>query len=49
VPPWPTWKHATKGTYLGSPVHDLVGTMADHAITLYQSNVRLIELQGPRV
>jgi hypothetical protein len=40
VPPWPTWKHAVKGTMLGAPIHDLAGSMQDHAIQLYSAHLK---------
>ena len=43
VPPWPMWKHNVRLTELGDHVHALAPAMSDHAIALYQSNVRLAE------
>lgn len=45
VPPWPTWKHNVKLTTIGAEFHSRAPSMADHAITLYQKNVKDAELQ----
>ncbi|MFZ1965030.1 MAG: hypothetical protein WAU78_16475, partial [Roseiarcus sp.] len=47
VPPWPMWKHAAKGTMLGDPVRALAPSMANHAIGLYQANVRALATPAP--
>jgi len=44
VPPWPMWKHNVRLTDLGDHVHALAPAMSDHAIALYQTNVRLAGL-----
>jgi hypothetical protein len=39
------WKHNVGLTEIGAPVHTLVPSMADHAIALYLSNLKALELQ----
>lgn len=45
APPWPMWKHNVSLTTLGSHFHDMAPSMADHAITLYLSNLKATEMQ----
>ena len=41
VPPWPMWKHNVRLTTIGAPIHAQAPSMADHAIALYLTNLKV--------
>jgi hypothetical protein len=47
VPPWPMWKHAKRGTMIGAPIHAQAPSMANHAIALYQTNLKAKPAPAP--
>jgi hypothetical protein len=49
VPPLPMWKHNVGLTEIGSPIHAGAPSMADHAIALYLSNLKALELQMAQI
>jgi hypothetical protein len=43
------WKHNVSLTEIGSPIHAGAPSMADHAIALYLSNLKALELQMAQI